>query len=385
MSLFGHGNDLNRQFIARPDSAKEDILYKWPDMTIRRLTQVTVQPDETAIFFKEGKVAGTLPQGRSTLDGALIPFLGDIVDWASGGNMYRAELYFVGTREFVSLPFGGPIDNIEDPETGLAVGLRVYGEYALTVSDPAAMILKLVGTRQASNELITDWAREQILKALRTSVVRKLTAERWPVLGIAARTADIEAALVADVQAPLTPYGLTVTRLGNVTISLKPEDEQTLKGLRKDAAYTRLAGGFREYGVGAALKGIGEGAAAGGGNGVAALGVGMGLGGIVAGLAGFRPGDVDWRLLFIAGLLGGGLLARIVSPTSFDGWTVSSLPLLALAGTLVGLGTRIAGGCTSGHGVCGVSRLSPRSIVATMTFMGVAAATVFCVRHGSAR
>jgi membrane protease subunit (stomatin/prohibitin family) len=207
--------------------------------------------------------------------------------------MYRAELYFVGTREFVSLPFGGPIDNIEDPETGLAVGLRVYGEYAIVVSDPAAMIMNLVGTRQASNDLITDWAREQILKALRTSVVRKLTAEKWPVLGIAARTADIEAALVADVQAPLAPYGLKVTRLGNVTISLKPEDEQTLKGLRKDTAYTRLAGGFREYGVGAALKGIGEGAATGGGgSGVAALGVGMGLGGIVAGLgaAGAAPG-----------------------------------------------------------------------------------------------
>ncbi len=289
MSLFGHGNDLNRQFIARPDAAKDDILFKWPDLTIRRLTQVTVQPDETAIFFKEGKVAGTLPQGRSTLDGALIPFLGDIVDWASGGNMYRAELYFVGTREFVSLPFGGPIDNIEDPETGLAVGLRVYGEYALMVGDPAAMILKLVGTRQASNDLITDWAREQILKALRTSVVRKLTTEKWPVLGIAARTAEIEAALVADVQAPLAPYGLQVTRLGNVTISLKPEDEQTLKGLRKDTAYTRLAGSFREYGVGAALKGIGDGAAAGGGNGVAALGVGMGLGGIVAGLGAATP------------------------------------------------------------------------------------------------
>jgi membrane protease subunit (stomatin/prohibitin family) len=289
VSLFGHGNDLNRQFIARPDAAKDDILFKWPDLTIRRLTQVTVQPDETAIFFKEGKVAGTLPQGRSTLDGALIPFLGDIVDWASGGNMYRAELYFVGTREFVSLPFGGPIDNIEDPETGLAVGLRVYGEYALMVGDPAAMILKLVGTRQASNDLITDWAREQILKALRTSVVRKLTTEKWPVLGIAARTAEIEAALVADVQAPLAPYGLQVTRLGNVTISLKPEDEQTLKGLRKDTAYTRLAGSFREYGVGAALKGIGDGAAAGGGNGVAALGVGMGLGGIVAGLGAATP------------------------------------------------------------------------------------------------
>ena len=145
------------------------------------------------------------------------------------------------------------------------------------------MILKLVGTRQASNDLITDWAREQILKALRTSVVKKLTAEKWPVLGLAARTADIETALITDVQAPLQPYGLKITRLGNMTISLSPEDEQTLKGLRKDTAYTRLAGGFREYGVGAALKGIGEGAAAGGGNGTAAFGIGMGLGGIVGG------------------------------------------------------------------------------------------------------
>ena len=290
MSLFGKG-DLNRQFIARPDEAKGDILYKWPDLTIRKLTQVTVQPDETALFIKEGKVAGTLPQGRSTLDGALIPFLGDIVDWASGGNMYRAELYFVSTREFVNLPFGGPIDNIEDPETGLAVGLRVFGEYALSVIDPATLILTLVGTRQVSNDLVTDWTREQILKALRTGVVRKLTAEKWPVLGIAGRTAEIESALLADVQAALTPYGVKITRLGNVTISLSPEDEKTLKGLRKDSAYTRLAGGFREYGVGAALKGIGEGAAAGGGgNGAALLGVGLGLGGVVGGVGMTPPG-----------------------------------------------------------------------------------------------
>jgi membrane protease subunit (stomatin/prohibitin family) len=289
VSLFSKPGDLNRQFIARPDEAKDDILFKWPDQTIRRLTQVTVQPDETAIFVKEGKVAGTLPQGRSTLDGALLPFLGDIVDFASGGNLYRCELYFVGTREFVSLPFGGPIDNIEDPETGLAVGLRVFGEYALTISDPSALILKLVGTRQGTNDLITDWAREQILKALRTGVVRKLTAEKWPVLGLAARTGEIETSLLSDVQAPLAPYGINITRLGNVTISLNPEDEQTLKGLRKDTAYTRLAGGFREYGVGAALKGIGEGAAAGNSGGSAALGVGMGLGGMVAGIGAAPP------------------------------------------------------------------------------------------------
>ena len=54
MSLFGTPGDLNRQFIARPDAAKEEMVYKWPDLTIRKFTQVTVEPDETAIFFKDG-------------------------------------------------------------------------------------------------------------------------------------------------------------------------------------------------------------------------------------------------------------------------------------------------------------------------------------------
>ncbi len=159
--------------------------------------------------------------------------------------MYRAELYFIGTREFVSLPFGGPIDNIEDPETGLAVGLRVLVSTHSSVTDPATLITKFVGTRQGTNDMITDWSREQVLKALRTGLVKQLTKQKWPVLGLAARTDEIETTLLADVQAPLTPYGIKITRLGNITISLSPEDEQTLKGLRKDQAYSRLAGGFR--------------------------------------------------------------------------------------------------------------------------------------------
>jgi hypothetical protein len=85
--------------------------------------------------------------------------------------MYRAELYFVGTREFVSLPFGGPIDNIEDPETGLAVGLRVFGEDALSISDPAALILK--------HERWT-FARSA---AARTPVAGGVTASRCPACG----------------------------------------------------------------------------------------------------------------------------------------------------------------------------------------------------------
>lgn len=83
------------------------------------------------------------------------------------------------------------------------------------------------------------------------------------------------------------------------------------------------------------------------------------------------PGDLAWRALFVAGLLAGGVVLVIVRPTAFG--VSSGRPLLAIAaaGLLVGVGTRMSNGCTSGHGVCGLSRFSTRSAVAVVTFMGV--------------
>ena len=81
------------------------------------------------------------------------------------------------------------------------------------------------------------------------------------------------------------------------------------------------------------------------------------------------------------GLLGGGLAAPWFVSQPFGAGPSGSLALVALAGLLVGIGTQLGGGCTSGHGVCGLSRLSPRSIVATSIFMVVAAGTVFVLRH----
>lgn len=106
----------------------------------------------------------------------------------------------------------------------------------------------------------------------------------------------------------------------------------------------------------------------------------LGISGILGGL--FKPikGDVGWRLAFVAGLLVAptvwALFAAPVVPRIDAGW-----PLLILAGLLVGWGTRYGSGCTSGHGVCGLSRLSPRSLVATLSFMGAGFATVAVVRH----
>src|ERR1700694_1535209 len=119
MGLFG--NEVRREFIARPDGAKGQILFKWPDQNIRKFTQLTVQQEALAVFYRDGQVQGTIQPGRVTLESSEIPFLGKLVDAASGGDVFKTEIYFISTREFPNLPFGGSIDNVVDPETGIAV------------------------------------------------------------------------------------------------------------------------------------------------------------------------------------------------------------------------------------------------------------------------
>lgn len=94
-----------------------------------------------------------------------------------------------------------------------------------------------------------------------------------------------------------------------------------------------------------------------------------GISGILGGLLAPSRGDLDWRALFVAGLLVGGAAAFAVAPSAFTIDIDRTPSMIILAGLLVGFGTRLGSGCTSGHGVCGVSRLSPRSLVATLSFM----------------
>jgi uncharacterized membrane protein YedE/YeeE len=105
-----------------------------------------------------------------------------------------------------------------------------------------------------------------------------------------------------------------------------------------------------------------------------------GISGILGGLLRPTSGDVVWRLAFLLGLLvAPAVLAPFVAPVIP---TIEAGPTtLIIAGLLVGIGTRYGGGCTSGHGVCGLSRLSPRSLIATLAFMGTGMAIVFAMRH----
>ena len=113
------------------------------------------------------------------------------------------------------------------------------------------------------------------------------------------------------------------------------------------------------------------------------------LNGRVAGISGIlggalKPvrGDVAWRIAFLVGLLLGALALAVLYPRAIDGARAGvPLPVIVIAGLLVGVGTQLGSGCTSGHGVCGISRGSPRSLAATVTFMVTGAVAAFLVQH----
>jgi uncharacterized membrane protein YedE/YeeE len=107
----------------------------------------------------------------------------------------------------------------------------------------------------------------------------------------------------------------------------------------------------------------------------------LGISGIVSGLLHPKTGDITWRLSLVLGLLSAPVLAALFFGIRPIVEIESDWYAILLAGLLVGFGAQYGSGCTSGHGICGLSRLSPRSLVATATFMGAGFLTVFAIRH----
>jgi len=111
--------------------------------------------------------------------------------------------------------------------------------------------------------------------------------------------------------------------------------------------------------------------------------------GRIAGISGILGGclipsatDRHWRIAFLIGLIAAPVIGALTGHALPMPQMSASWPVIVVGGLLVGFGTRLGGGCTSGHGVCGIARLSPRSIAATLVFMAVAIAVVFLMRHG---
>ncbi|WP_063062920.1 SPFH domain-containing protein [Nocardia sienata] len=269
---------FEREFIAVPETGKKQLVYKWPDVNIRRYSRAIVNADQTALFVKSGQVLGALGPGRHRIDADELPVLGALVDTLTGGNFYRAELYFVSSREFAGIKFGGRLADIADPVSEQIVTLRVFGEFALSVRDARQLITSLAGSTDLHDPAgIESWSADLLLKAMKVAVTQGVSQGEWPVLGLSGLLPEIEQAVVRQTNTALYEYGLRIPRLGNFDITLAPEDADRLKRLAKDVTYIRLAGDFRQYAAGEMALGAGQGLASGHGHDGGFIGAALGI------------------------------------------------------------------------------------------------------------
>ncbi|MEM9189348.1 MAG: SPFH domain-containing protein [Myxococcota bacterium] len=317
---------VQEMMIARPDDKKDLLVYKHPDATVPHWSQLTVDADEAAVFFRDGSIVGTLRTAgagqRHTLSAQNIPFLSNLVDNFTGGNVFVTDLFFVTMRPIYNVPFGGELGYIEDPLLGEMVTPRIFGTFSFQVTNPEALIVKYLGIRATTPEEQAQWIKGLFMNSIKTVVGEVCVAQEKSLLQIMPMQSQL--AEMFKQRAPdLNEIGIQILQVGNFKINLNEEDEATLKeaqaeiGAAKRAArkakigiaqaqaeaqqrqfeldqnfqdqsryVNDLAGGnYQNYAAGQAMIGAGKGMAEGGGGGEgggnmmagAGFGVGMGM------------------------------------------------------------------------------------------------------------
>jgi membrane protease subunit (stomatin/prohibitin family) len=318
-------NGVRELMVARPDNFKQLIVYKHPDQNIPMYSQLTVDSDECAVFFKDGRVVGVIPPGRVTLQSQNIPFLNGLITNMTGGQVLITEIYFVKTSPVRSLPFGGPIGDMLDPLTGEQVQPRIFGEMSVVVVDPVRFVVGYSGQASAGdNDAVLSWIKGIFMNGVKTTLGELCENEGKSLLQAVSLTSKLAAAFVTH--APdLNDIGVKILQVGQFNINFAEEDRQRLvaanaeiaKAQREvrvrqigvagaaadaqarqfqldqqfgqDARYVKeLAGSYQGYAAGQAVIGAGRGMAEHGvgGGGIAGLGaqmaVGMGVGNVMA-------------------------------------------------------------------------------------------------------
>jgi membrane protease subunit (stomatin/prohibitin family) len=309
-------NEVRRNFIVRPDFAKTALVYKHDDHTIRKGTELTVAADEVALFFRDGRVQGTLGPGRHTLSSDNVPFLGMLIDAATGGNLYVSEVYFVTTREIPSVKFGGPVGDLQDPQTQQIVSATVYGEFSVKITNPEQFVVGFVGTGQSRNEDVLAWFKQIFLRTVKDAVAELIVKKNWPLLQVTsgAYSEEISTDALQRSTSLIDKYGITVVNLANFNVSVREDDLANLKALARDTAMSKMAGGYQNFAMAEAMRNGGGGGA----GGLDMVGMAMAqqmmknMQGQPAPAAGAAPesGDAKSRLARLKGLLADELITQ---------------------------------------------------------------------------
>jgi len=302
-------NGVREMMIARPDHFKHLIVFKHPDQNFPFWSQLTVDSDECAVFFKDGRVVGVLPPGRHTMSTQNIPFLNNIVNKFTGGDVFISEIFFVKTSPVRSIPFGGPIGDMIDPLTQEQVIPRIFGEFSLVVTDPVRFVVGYTGqAAQGDNDQVLHWIKGLFMNGVKTTLGELCEVEGKSVLQAVSLTSKLSNAFVAN--APdLQDIGVRILQMGQFNINFSEDDRQRLvaanaevakanRGIKiaeaqakakqfeldqkygQDARYVQnLAGNYNNYAAGQAMMGAGQGMATHGvDGGVAGAGIQMAMG-----------------------------------------------------------------------------------------------------------
>lgn len=299
---------VREMMIARPDDRKHLIVYKHPDQNIPFWSQITVDADEAAVFFKDGLVVGVLHPGRHTLQTQNIPFLNNLVNQFTGGDVFIAEIFFVKTQPVRDIPFGGQIGDMIDPLTQEMVTPRMFGKFSLVVTDPARFVVGYTGQAAAGdNDQVLDWVKGLFFMGVKTVIGELCEAEGKSLLQAVSMTQALAQRFVQ--RAPsLEDIGVRVLQMGNFNINFDPEERKRLveaqaevakaqRGVRvaqaqaqarqfeldqsfqQDARYVQqVAGSWQNYAAGKAMIGAGEGMAQGGDSSMVSAGAQMAMG-----------------------------------------------------------------------------------------------------------
>jgi membrane protease subunit (stomatin/prohibitin family) len=282
------------QYIARPESAATQLVHRHADTTIPRGAKLTVRSDEVAVFFREGRAVGLLKAGAYQLDTANIPFLGGLVNLATGGNHYIAEVFFVRTAETPVGIGASELGSFVDANSRNLLRLMIDARITVTVTDALALITQLGGQSSGSGRMVEDIVSGRLRNALKAHVARE--AEQVPIYRIVSNSSaeSFGNAVVPAVAAEFASVGLKFVRFLELHLSLDAESMELLREYQKreadlaiDAKGAQIAAdpGFATYNAVKGGRSVAEGLGSGLSRGLSGpmIGMGFGMPGIIPG------------------------------------------------------------------------------------------------------
>ena len=241
---------VQRMMIARPDSEKQKIVYKHPDQNFPFWTQLTVDSDEVALFFKNSSYVAALgTQGSPhTLQAGNYPFIGGLIDKFTGGNYFISELYFVTIRDIFNQAFGDQIGSMRDPELDIRVTPRAFGTYSFRIVDPVKFVIGFIGQGGGNVDQSMNWVRDMLFMGLKTTLTRMIKAGEMTLMDVGGCGPDVARAIVNDCP-DLSNIGIKVTAIAKLHISLNDEDQARVDEMQDQIVQAKVDARKAKIGV----------------------------------------------------------------------------------------------------------------------------------------